>query len=60
MASRSTNAVVTVSALAVSSVNDSVGKSSGSNTYKKYTGDGSTADGWPAKSDWLSFDAMYA
>ncbi|GKZ87356.1 hypothetical protein AnigIFM59636_003775 [Aspergillus niger] len=59
LASRSTNAVVTVSALAVSSVNDSVGKSSGSNSYKKYTGDGSTADGWPAKSDWLSFDAMW-
>ncbi|PYH71854.1 uncharacterized protein BO88DRAFT_442343 [Aspergillus vadensis CBS 113365] len=59
LASRSTNAVVTVSALAVTSVNDSVGKSSGSNSYTKYTGDGSTADGWPAKSDWLSFDAMW-
>ncbi|XRM42207.1 hypothetical protein ABZX51_005434 [Aspergillus tubingensis] len=59
LASRSTNAVVSVSALAVTSVNDSVGKSSGSNSYTKYTGDGSTADGWPAKSDWLSFDAMW-
>ncbi|GKZ24994.1 hypothetical protein AbraIFM66951_000461 [Aspergillus brasiliensis] len=59
LASRSTNAVVSVSALAVSSINDTTGKSSGSNSYKKYTGDGSTADGWPAKSDWLSFDAMW-
>ncbi|PWY74217.1 hypothetical protein BO83DRAFT_408078 [Aspergillus eucalypticola CBS 122712] len=59
LASRSTNAVVSVSALAVTSINDSVGKSSGSNSYTMYTGDGSTADGWPAKSDWLSFDAMW-
>lgn len=60
LASRSTNAVVTVSALAVSTVNNEDGKSTASNSYTLYTGDGSVAAGWPAKSDWLSFDEMWA
>ncbi|PWY69717.1 muramidase [Aspergillus heteromorphus CBS 117.55] len=52
LASRSTDAVVTVSALAVKTINNDDGKSSASNSYTMYTGDGSTQDGWPAKSDW--------
>ncbi|RAL00754.1 aquaporin-like protein, partial [Aspergillus ibericus CBS 121593] len=59
LASRSTSAVVTVSALAVSTINNSQGKSTAQNSYTLYTGDGSTAAGWPAQSEWLSFDAMW-
>lgn len=29
-------------------------------TYKTYKGDGSTAQGWPAKSAWTTFDAMWS
>lgn len=32
---------------------------SGGVAYKLYSGDGSTADGWPSQSDWLSFDALW-
>lgn len=28
-------------------------------TYKMYTGDGTTASGWPSESSWLSFDALW-
>ncbi|PYI10963.1 muramidase [Aspergillus sclerotiicarbonarius CBS 121057] len=59
LASRSTSAVVTVSALAVSTINNSQGQSTAKNSYTLYTGDGSVSAGWPAKSDWLSFDEMW-
>ncbi|PYH97276.1 hypothetical protein BO71DRAFT_448025 [Aspergillus ellipticus CBS 707.79] len=59
LGSRATNAVVTNSAVAVKTINDSTGKSSGTDSYTMYTGDGSTQDGWPAKSDWLSFDELW-
>jgi len=32
---------------------------SGSNAYKVYSGDGSTGAGWPAVSQWVSFDSMW-
>lgn len=37
---------------AVYSVNDYDGIGSGTDTYKFYSGDGSTAAGWPAKGQW--------
>jgi len=45
--------------LAVSQINDNDGKGSGSDTYKMYNGDGSTGAGWPAQSDWISYDKMF-
>ena len=45
--------------LAVSTINDNDGKGSGNDVYKMYSGDGSTNAGWPALSDWVSFDAMF-
>ncbi|KXL44466.1 hypothetical protein M433DRAFT_68275 [Acidomyces richmondensis BFW] len=31
----------------------------GVDVYKMYTGDGSIADGWPAESEWVSFEYMF-
>jgi hypothetical protein len=33
---------------------------SGSDAYKVYSGDGSTSAGWPAESQWVSFDSMWS
>lgn len=45
--------------LAVSKINDNDGKASGTDAYTMYSGDGSTDAGWPAHSDWVSFDKMF-
>lgn len=56
---RSTGEVVTGGA-AVTSINNNDGIGAGSDTYvETYEGDGSTSDGWPAKSEWVSFVDMY-
>ncbi|RAH68270.1 uncharacterized protein BO66DRAFT_327196, partial [Aspergillus aculeatinus CBS 121060] len=47
----STSATVTVSGLAVTSINNKDGKGAGKDSYTMYTGDGSTSAGWPAQSD---------
>ncbi|RAH45372.1 muramidase [Aspergillus brunneoviolaceus CBS 621.78] len=60
LSSRSTSATVTVSGLAVTSINNKDGKGAGKDSYTMYTGDGSTSAGWPAKSDWVSFENMQA
>jgi hypothetical protein len=36
-------------------VNDGV---AGSDTYKMYSGSGSTSDGWPSRDKWVSFESM--
>ncbi|OKL58451.1 hypothetical protein UA08_06151 [Talaromyces atroroseus] len=54
-----TNETVTVSALQVTSIVDDDGVGAGANTYTFYTGDGSTAAGWPALDDWVSFEDMF-
>ena len=43
----------------VSSINDHDGKGAGSDAYKLYEGDGSTSAGWPASTDWVSFNDMF-
>lgn len=48
-----TGETVTVSELAVTTVNGSDGIGAGSNTYTFYSGDGSVAAGWPALDDWF-------
>ncbi|PYH84526.1 muramidase [Aspergillus uvarum CBS 121591] len=60
LSSRSTSATVTVSGLAVSSINNKDGKGAGKDSYIMYTGDGSTSAGWPAQSDWVSFENMWS
>ena len=45
--------------LAVLTVNDQDGKGSCPDSYTMHTGDGSTSAGWPAVSDWASFDDMW-
>jgi len=45
--------------LAVTQFNDNDGKGSGSDAYKMYNGDGSAGAGWPAQSDWISYDQMF-
>ena len=46
------NEQVTNGNIAVYSVNDYDGTGGGSDSYTFYQGDGSTGDGWPAKSNW--------
>lgn len=50
------------SAPAASSTSSSSGGSSSGlgNTYKMYTGDGTTAAGWPAQSSWIDWESMWA
>lgn len=55
---RTTN-VVANSPAAVYSINNNDGIGAGSNNYVYYSGDGSTGAGWPAMSDWVSFDDMF-
>lgn len=43
---------------AVKTVNDNDGVGAGTDTYKQYNGDGSTAAGWPSQSQWVSFEDM--
>jgi hypothetical protein len=38
-------------------LNDGIG--AGVDVYKSYNGDGSVAAGWPAMSEWVSFQQMY-
>ena len=45
--------------VAVSSINDQDGNGAGTDAYKFYQGDGSSGAGWPATSDWVSFDDMF-
>ncbi|PYH40714.1 uncharacterized protein BP01DRAFT_307574 [Aspergillus saccharolyticus JOP 1030-1] len=59
LASRATNAVVSVSGLAVATLNGTDGSGAGQDVYTLYSGDGSVADGWPAQSSWVSFDDMW-
>ena len=58
LGSVSTKGSVTGS-VAVSSINDQDGNGAGSDAYKFYEGDGSTGAGWPATTDWVSFDNMF-
>ena len=48
-----------IDALAVEDIDDQDGKGEGEDTYILYEGDGSTDDGWPDISDWVSFEDMY-
>lgn len=43
---------------AVTSINDNDGIGGGSNTMTAYSGDGSSAAGWPSISQWVSFADM--
>ncbi|KAL8791131.1 MAG: hypothetical protein Q9195_006028 [Heterodermia aff. obscurata] len=45
--------------VAVSSINGQDGKGAGTDVYKFYQGDGSTGAGWPASTDWVSFENMF-
>ena len=45
--------------VAVSSINNHDGKGAGPDAYKFYEGDGSVGAGWPAATDWVSFDDMF-
>jgi hypothetical protein len=45
------NEEVTSGNIAVYTVNDYDGVGGGTDSYTFYSGDGSTADGWPAKAD---------
>ncbi|KAL9107108.1 MAG: hypothetical protein Q9227_007974 [Pyrenula ochraceoflavens] len=56
---RAQNVVVSGS-MAVGSVNDQDSSVQAADTYKFYSGDGSTAAGWPAISQWASFDSLWA
>ncbi|KAK5133713.1 hypothetical protein LTR08_007467 [Meristemomyces frigidus] len=49
----------TSSAAAPTSTTSSGGSGSGSDSYKVYSGDGSTATGWPDQSAWIDFDSMW-
>ena len=53
-----TGGQVTNSALAVTSIVNDDGVEPGSDSYTFYQGDGTTGDGWPAKSAWISFEDM--
>ena len=44
--------------VAVTTINDNDGIGAGSDTYTQYNGDGTTGDGWPAKTQWVSFVDM--
>ncbi|MCJ1376252.1 hypothetical protein MMC20_007494 [Loxospora ochrophaea] len=54
-----TGGVVSNPAIAVTSINNDDGIGAGTDSYTQYNGDGTTADGWPAKTSWVSFDDMY-
>ena len=55
-----TNTVAVSNSNAVTSINDSDGIGAGSDTYNFFQGDGSTNDGWPATTSWVSFADMWA
>lgn len=50
---RATGETVTNPNLAVYTVNDYDGIGAGTDSYTFYSGDGSTADGWPDQSQWF-------
>ncbi|KAL1984649.1 hypothetical protein VTN96DRAFT_8775 [Rasamsonia emersonii] len=56
---RATGETVTNPNLAVYTVNDYDGIGAGTDSYTFYSGDGSTADGWPDQSQWVSFIDMF-
>ncbi|CAG8974084.1 hypothetical protein HYALB_00011883 [Hymenoscyphus albidus] len=45
--------------LAVNSIVNEDGIGEGSDTYRRYTGDGGPEAGWPAMNQWVSFRAMF-
>ncbi|CAG8955343.1 hypothetical protein HYFRA_00011327 [Hymenoscyphus fraxineus] len=45
--------------LAVNSIVNEDGIGAGSDTYRRYTGDGGPEAGWPAMNQWVSFRAMF-
>jgi len=53
---RTINQKFTASQSSALSLNDGVG--AGIDVYKYYTGDGSSAAGWPAMTQWVSFQQM--
>lgn len=54
---RDSSATVT-GAAAVTYINNYDGIGAGSEVYNYYSGDGSTGNGWPSKSHWVSFADM--
>lgn len=54
-----TGGQVTNSNLAVTSIVNDDGVEPGKDAYTFYSGDGTTGDGWPAKSEWISFEDMF-
>ena len=44
--------------VAVWTINDEDGIGGGSDSYTMYWGDGSAGDGWPTRSNWVSFTEM--
>ena len=58
-AKRQTGETVDISVDAVWTINDYTdGIGNGVDQYKMYYGDGSSADGWPTREDWVTFDDM--
>merc|ERR1712012_1201700 len=56
----SSSASASSSAAAPSATSSSGGSSSGlGDTYKLYSGDGTTGAGWPSQSEWVDFDSMW-
>jgi len=53
---RTVGVVFSASKTTAQNLNDGIG--SGIDVYKRYTGDGSVAAGWPAMSNWVSFQQM--
>lgn len=50
----------TSSAPAATSSSSSGGSSSGSDSYKLYSGDGTTGAGWPSQDSWVDFESMWS
>ncbi|KAL1969792.1 hypothetical protein VTN77DRAFT_7301 [Rasamsonia byssochlamydoides] len=59
LVARTAGETVTNGNLAVYTVNDYDGIGAGTDSYTFYQGDGSTADGWPDQSEWVSFIDMF-
>ena len=55
---RDTGGWVQISADAVWTIDDEDGIGAGSDSYTMYWGDGSADDGWPTRSQWVSFTEM--
>ncbi|KAK3111912.1 hypothetical protein LTR53_012366 [Teratosphaeriaceae sp. CCFEE 6253] len=60
VAASSTSVAASSTSVAASSTSAAASSTStSSDVYRLYTGDGSIADGWPAQSQWVDFDAMF-